>query len=389
MQVEEESRSAGATLFANADYVSWYRDLFERMRSGERGTLLFDSTIAEPVDLLHEHAMRALNGGTGGRFHSTFGWGSPQLIESISRRYGVAEASILTTTGCTSALSHVYSTYLGSRDHVVIETPHFDLLPRLALSRGAAISFLARDRVDYGIDPARIASLLRPNTRLVVLTNLHNPSGAFLDDDSLRAIAKVLAPCGVSAVVDEVYGDFVPAGRRSGPAATLDPCFISVNSLTKVYGLHALKCGWIVAAESRLRRIRPVYSELESGSSKITHGIASLILDELEPYEAYWRSLVARNRPLLLQVSEQLRAEGLIEGDVPEYGCMYFPRLTRVRDTRRFAAWAWDRARLGIAPGEFFGAAGYVRIGYGQPHAEFAAGLEQFVSILRGYPADG
>jgi len=382
---EDESTGSGAALFASTDYVGWYRELFELMRSGEKCNLLFDSTILEPTNLLFADARRALQGDQS-RFRSTFGWGSPLLIAAIARRYGVEEKAILTTTGCTSALSHVFSTYLERGAHVVIEAPHFELLPRLARNRGAVLGFIERERTSYGIDPERLAALLRANTRLIVLTNAHNPSGAFLDDAALLDIAAVVRGRGIPVLVDEVYGDFVPRSRRSGPAACLDPCFISVNSLTKVYGLHALKCGWIVAAEDELRKIRPVYSELETGSSKITHGIASLILDELPRYEAYWRHVIERNRPLMLEVSEQLRAEHLIEGEVGEFGCMYFPRLSHVRDTRHFAAWMWDRARIGIAPGDFFGAPGHIRIGFGQPFEELRAGLEQFADGLRAYP---
>jgi hypothetical protein len=388
MRAPDDSRVAGADPFAQTAYSAWYRELFELMRGGSRGLLLSDSTIAEPAQLLYESSRRAIDGDGGDRILSTFGWGSPLLLDAIARRYGVSSDRILTTTGCTSALRHLFSTFLGPGQRVLIERPYFDLLPRLAEYRGATVDYLERPPPGYGIDPARLAAGLRPDTRLVVLTNLHNPSGAFLEDGALAAVARVVNARGVPVVVDEVYGDFVPGPRRTGPAATLDPCFISVNSLTKVYGLHALKCGWIIAAEPLLERIRPVYAELESGSSKITHGIASLVLDEIGPYEAYWRDLLARNRPLVLEVAGKLRAAGLIEGEVPEFGCMYFPRLTRIRDTRRFAAWAWDRSLLGIAPGEFFGAPGHIRIGFGQPTEQLAAGLEQLVTCLRDYPGD-
>ncbi|MGH8186531.1 MAG: pyridoxal phosphate-dependent aminotransferase, partial [Steroidobacteraceae bacterium] len=134
-----------------------------------------------------------------------------------------------------------------------------------------------------------------------------------------------------------------------------------------------------------LERIRPVYSDLESGSSKITHGIAALVLDDLAPFEDHWRAVLRRNRPLVLETTQQLRAEGLLEGELPAHGCMCFPRLTRVADTRHFAAWLWDRSRVGIAPGEFFGAPGHVRIGFGQTHDSLRAGLERFAEGLRSY----
>jgi aspartate/methionine/tyrosine aminotransferase len=112
---------------------------------------------------------------------------------------------------------------------------------------------------------------------------------------------------------------------------------------------------------------------------------SALVLDQLAEYESHWRSVLARNRPLLLETVSQLQSEGLIAGAVPEYGCMYFPRLTHVSDTRRFASWMWDRSRLGLAPGEFFGAPGHIRVGYGQSHQELAEGLALLVAGLREY----
>lgn len=382
----DHTLAASARPFANTDYVTWYRDLFDLMRGGEPGHLLFDSTITEPTALLHEYAMRAF-GKPSARspFSSTFGWGNPFLIDAIAHRYGVSAEGILATTGCTTAISHVLSAYVEPGTHVVIEAPYFDLLLRLARNRRAEISLLEREPGTFEVDPQRLASVLRPDTRLVLLANANNPTGHSLTDAALLEIAQVVRPHDVSVLIDEVYGDFVPTTERSGPAARLDPCFISVNSLTKVYGLHALKCGWIMASERALERIRPVYSDLETGSSKITHGIAALVLNDLDPFEKHWRAVLERNRPLVLETTEQLLAEGLLEGAVPAHGCMYFPRLTRVDDTRRFAAWLWEHSRVGIAPGEFFGAPRHVRIGFGQAHDSFKAGLERFAEGLRSY----
>lgn len=380
-----QTDTGGATLFANRDYVGWYRTIFELIRGGEPATMLFDSTIAEPSRLLVEHARRALDDDYGYRFASTFGWGSPLLINAIARRYGAKESSILTTTGCTSAISHVYSTFLGPGAHVVIEAPNFYLLPRLAALRNARISFIEREHETFAIDPDRLARLMDSRTKLIVITNAHNPSGTYLDDDALKGIARVANRFGVPVLVDEVYADFVQKPRRSGPAALLDPCFITVSSLTKAYGLQALRCGWIIASDEILRKVRPVYSELESGSSKLTHGISSLVLDELDIYANHGRTQLAQNRPLVQKVSDELIADGLIAGAVPDDGCMYFPRMLRVPDTRKLAAWMWDRSRLGIAPGEFFGAPGYVRIGYGQRTEELSVGLAQFAEALRAY----
>src|SRR5205807_328656 len=79
-------------------------------------------------------------------------------------------------------------------------------------------------------------------TKLIVLTNLHNPSSALTPDSVLREVGDL----GAHVLVDEVYLDAVYE-KTPRSSAHLGPQFIVTNSLTKVYGLSGLRCGWILA----------------------------------------------------------------------------------------------------------------------------------------------
>src|SRR5258708_39264848 len=111
-------------------------------------------------------------------------------------------------------------------DDVLIEHPCFDLLPQLARDAGASVTDLPRRAPDYAVDPAEVARLIRPNTRLVVLTQLHNPTAAVLDAATLAALAAVSRQTGVPILVGEGYADFVGAG---GSAVRLAPEFMRVG----------------------------------------------------------------------------------------------------------------------------------------------------------------
>ena len=78
-------------------------------------------------------------------------------------------------------------------------------------------------------------------TRLIIITNLHNPSGALAHEDELRRIGRLAASVGARVLVDEVYLDSAVPAPRS--AVHLGPEFLCTNSLTKVYGLSGLRCG--------------------------------------------------------------------------------------------------------------------------------------------------
>ncbi len=205
-----------------------------------------------------------------------------------------------------------------------------------------------------------------------------------LDEATLREIGAVARRAGVAVLVDEVYADFVDG---AAPAVRLGPDFISVGSLTKVQGLFALKCGWAVAAPEIIARIHAANPQGDLGVSKLAHAIGALVLEDLAPFEAHWRAVLAGARPVVQGHVEAMTRQGLIEGDLPNQGCMYFPRLVGVADTRALAAWLWSEHGVLVAAGEFFGQPGHVRIGFGggRPQA-LDLGLARLHAGLKAYP---
>src|SRR6202012_2195412 len=139
--------------------------------------------------------------------------------------YGVAPEQVIGATGATSALALVLKALVSPGDNVIIERPRFDLLPMLARDAGATVTDLPRRAPDYRIDPAELEALIRPDTRLLVLTQLHHPTGAAIDPAALKALAAVARKTGVPILVDEVYADFIDGGVY---AAQVAPEFISV-----------------------------------------------------------------------------------------------------------------------------------------------------------------
>ena len=122
----------------------------------------------------------------------------------------------------------------------------------------------------------------RPNrTRLIVITNLHNPSGALTSEDDLRAIGAIAERCGAHVLVDEVYLDSAVPPRRT--SAHLGPQFVVTNSLTKVYGLSGLRCGWILAEPAlaeRMWRLNDLFGVNQPHQSEMLSCIAFDHLDE-------------------------------------------------------------------------------------------------------------
>lgn len=364
-------------------YSRWIRRVIGVARSGGRAILpLFESTVPEPRELLTALVREAFAEPVTDRYTSAFAAGNPYVVAALSRTYAVQPAQILCTTGATGAMALLYRALVQPGDHVLVETPGFDLLGILAREQGAQVSTFLRPGDGFAIDLDRIAAALTPRTRLVVLTNLHNPSGLAADPAALQGLAALAQARGFRVIVDEVYGDFATAEERPLPACHVSPDFISVSSLTKAFGLSTLRCGWIVADPAIIATVRELADRTEFGISNLAHGLAALVLERRDQFSAYSSGVLAAARPIVDDYFGRWRAAGLIDGSLPQSGCIAFPRLTGITDTLAFADDLFARSGVAVVPGEFFGAAGHVRIGFALPADKVAAGFAELDKAL-------
>jgi hypothetical protein len=364
-------------------YARWVRAAMKAAAGAPEAAVLFDSTIREPTDLLMGVVRRAFDGAVTDRYESVFAEGNRFVTARVAARHGVPVDQVIGTTGATSAIALALKALVAPGENVLIEHPCFDLLPSLARDAGATVTALPRRGPDYVVDPAELARLIRPDTRLIVLTQLHNPTGAVLTEAALRGIGAVAERAGVPVLVDEAYADFV---EDHAPSARLGPQFISVGSLTKVQGLFALKCGWLVAAPEIVARINAAHPQGDLGVSKLAHAVAALVLEDRAAFDAHWRQVLSEAKPVVRHHFEAMVATGLIEGAFPARGCMAFPKVVGVADTRTLCDWLWDRHGLLVAAGEFFGQPGHVRLGFGGGRvAELDRGLARLRTALEAW----
>lgn len=366
-------------------YSQWVRKVIRAVRS-ERNLLvsLFDSSVPEPVDLLRSVVLEEFGEPVSSRYTSAFN-GNPYVVEQLARRYGVTADRVLCATGATGALALIYRALVAPGESVLVETPCFDLFHTIAQANGIGVDQFTRRGDTFAIDPDEVAARITPRTRLIVLSNLHNPSGMAVDQDTLLAIARIAEQRGIHVVVDEVYAAYVDAEQRPASAVSLSPAVIGIDSLTKCYGLSTLRCGWIVADEAPMRRIRALAEETEFGVSNLAHATAALILERPEPFDSYRDEIMRRARPIIESYHAHWRDEGIVTGELPRFGCIAFPRLAGIDDTIAFSEWLADRCGVIVAPGEYFGASGHIRIGFARAPADVDYGLQALTDGLVRY----
>ena len=183
------------------------------------------------------------------------GYGYLPLLERIAAHHAVRPSQVVTATGCSMANFLALAALLSPGDEVLIERPTYDPLLLAASHLGARIVRFDRPAEDgFRIDEAAVAGAITRRTRVIVLANLHNPSSQQTPNDVLARVGEAAARVGARVLVDEVYLDTV-FDEAPGSCVHLGPAFVATGSLTKAYGLSALRCGWIIADNELARRI--------------------------------------------------------------------------------------------------------------------------------------
>lgn len=305
-------------------------------------------------------------------------YGYEPLQTALAAKCGVPAECVVAATGTSMANHLVMAALVEPGDEVLIEHPAYEPLVAAAQYLGAEVKrFTRRFEDDFRIDPGAIESALTERTRLVVLTNLHNPSSAYTDEDTLARIGAAALAAGARVLVDEVYLDAM--FERAPPTAFhLGEQFIVTSSLTKVYGLSGLRCGWALAAPELARQLWRVNDLFGVIPAHAAERLSVIALEHLERVAAVSRALLDENRRLL---NSFLRSRADLEYAEQEFGTVSFPRL-RAGEADALCALLAEKYETSVVPGSFFGMPAHIRIGIGGDTDTLRAGLERLGAAL-------
>lgn len=313
----------------------------------------------------------------------------PELEAAIARRYGVDRSRVIVTLGASGAMYLAAARWFRSGSRVVVDVPSYEPFRALPRFFGAeTIGYERRLDERWRIDPERVRALLARGSGPghVFLANPHNPTGVLLDRSEIAALAREAGRVGGNLVACDIYMEYLPK-ERCAWAFEAAPNAVTLGSLTKAYGLGALRIGWIVLGEGL--------------AAERDHLVDAAYLTYVDPPTATMRAATAAfaRLPELLaplrvveRDSRPIWAKWLVATDgiecvVPDHGIIAFPRVAGVADTLDLAEFLVREHQVDVVPGEFFGMPGHVRVGCGLPPEQLTEGLARLARGIRAYRA--
>jgi aspartate/methionine/tyrosine aminotransferase len=306
-------------------------------------------------------------------------YGYAPLQQAIAAHHGVDPECVVESAGTSMANHLAMAAIIEPGDEVVIEHPAYGPILDVAHYLEANVRRFARgEETGWAIDPVEVRRCITSKTRLIVITNLHNPTSALTSEPVLREIGDIARSIGALVLVDEVYLDAV---YEATPRTSfhLGPEFVVTSSLTKVYGVSGLRCGWILAQPDlawKMRRLNDLYAATPVYPGELLSVAAFQHLDLLRERA---RRIVEADRKVLRDFLKQQPAISAVE---TKWGTTLFPRLVKA-DADAFLEHLLLEFETSAVPGRFFEMPDHFRIGMGVNTEMFAEGLNRISHALR------
>jgi aspartate/methionine/tyrosine aminotransferase len=311
--------------------------------------------------------------------HGDNAYGYRPLVEALAKHRHVATENVVTVAGGTSLANHLaMAAMIEQCDEVLIEQPTYDPLLAVARYLGAKIKRFPRRFEDgFKIDIDALERAITPKTRLVVITNLHNPSSALVEEKVLQRIGELARGIGSRVLVDEVYLEAM--FENSPPSAiSLGAEFVVTSSLTKGYGLSGLRCGWIFAEPELAEKIHRLDDIFAASAPNVMERLSVLAINQLPKIADRAKSMLKTNRQTLKRF---FQTRNDVEVVPPRFGTTSFPRIRDV-DVEKLCSLLIEKYETAVVPGKFFESPQHIRIGMCCEPEKFSVGIDRLGKAL-------
>jgi len=345
----------------HSDYMHW-----SKTQSRARFNLATSGVAPFPLRELPVHLETLeING------DSSYGYAP--LQKAIATHHGIDPDCVVESAGTSMANHLAMAAIIETGDEILIEHPAYGPILDTAYYLEANVKRFARtSETGWVVDSGEILRAITPKTRLIVITNLHNPTSALTPDRVLREVGEIARSIGALVLVDEVYLDAVYRGTPR-TSFHLGPEFVVTSSLTKVYGVSGLRCGWILARPElalKVRRLNDLYS-----ATAVYPGLLLCVaaFKHLNLLREKARRIVEADRKLL---RDFLMKESALSAVWTEWGTTSFVQLLD-RNADDFLHKLRAEFDTSAVPGRFFEMPDHFRIGMGVNTEMFAEGLKR------------
>ncbi len=313
-------------------------------------------------------------------------YGAPDLRAAIATTYKTIDAEhVLCFAGASEGIAAANMVLLDADSHAIVITPNYQSHEALPHAIGTVDAVPLDPEQDWALDIDRIAACIRPNTKLITINFPHNPTGAILPLDRYMALIDLCRKHGIAILHDEIFQGLGPSGCQHLPnIADLYEKGLSLNVVSKAYGLPGLRIGWIACQDQALlAKMERTKHYLSICNSAPSERLALIAVKNRAAILARNCGIVDHNLQLWLAFFAEF--PDLFEFRPPDGSCMAYPRYLGPEGVEVFARNLIEQAGVLVLPASIYASAlastpsDRFRIGMGR------RGLEAGLAAMRAH----
>ena len=314
-------------------------------------------------------------------------YGSPKLRSVVANSYSkLSSENILAFAGAEEGLYVAMHCILKKDDHAIIITPNYQSSETIPASICDVSGIGLEANNNWNLDVQKIKDAIRPNTRLISINFPHNPTGKVISKQTLNDLIDIVRQRGIYLFSDEVYRLMERNNNiRLPQVADLYEKGLSLNVMSKSYGLPGLRIGWIASQDlNLLHQMEKMKHYLSICNSSPSEFLAVIALQASADILSRNHKIIDDNLKLLNPFFAQNR--DLFEWNEPDGGCIGYPKYLGSEGVMAFCERLIKEHGIMLLPGSIYDSANgpspsnHFRIGYGRKAMK--EGLRKFQEVL-------
>lgn len=372
-----------------------------------QGIHVYDFTLGEPDFNTPEHIRQAAVAAMdAGHTHYTASGGILELKQAVcrlyERDYGLkfTPSQVLISCGAKHSIHNVITALCGPGDEVIIPTPYWVSYSALVELTGAtAVLVPTTEASGFTLNPEQFAAAITPRTRLLMLNNPCNPTGAAYTPAQLEALAKVAVDRNIPVLSDEIYEKLIYGATEFRCFASFGPDVaartILVSGVSKAYAMTGWRIGWTIGPVDVIKAMDNLQSQETSNPCSISQYAAIAALDGPQDSVEAMRVEFSKRRDYVLDRFRALREKfGITFAEPGGAFYIFFNVESRfgqklgggrvVDNATDFCTALLEEAHVALVTGDAFGAEGYVRLSFATSLELLKDGIDRLEAFLAG-----
>ncbi len=314
--------------------------------------------------------------------------GIPELKEAICRKFkedqglNYSAENVVISCGAKHSLYNLIQVLCEKGDEVIIPSPYWVSYPEMVYLAGATPVFIETTQAEgFALSADKLKKAITPRTKLVIVNSPSNPTGAVMNEKSLREIADVIVQNNLLCISDEIYEYYLYSGLKHVSIASFNEeikkrTFV-VNGTSKSYSMTGLRIGYLAGDVDVVKKIGILQDHSTSNPTSISQKMAVAALGLPESY----REEVRQKFELRSQLMHGLLSK--VRGFKPFTPQGAFYVFCDISETGIASEVLCDRLleeiHVALIPGKSFGSDIHARLSFASSEKDIEEGINRLI----------